>query len=163
MAELNLNAVSTPGFFAKLFGQPKATTEKSSTIEENIGEIEPSLIDAALEGAEELEIKRQNEKRPSMKIYSRHEGDYTAIKVKTYSYPKGLDNFVVTTPWYRGKSGRGITIGAKASSVKDVYGAPARTVAGAQGTFLVYEKSKIIFLVDANDKVSGWVLYAKEN
>jgi len=163
MAELNLQAISTPGFFGKLFGQPKKSEEKTSSIDENIGEIEPSLIDAALEGAEELEIKRQNDKRPSIKIYSRHESDYTAIKVKTYSYPKGLDNFIVTTPWYRGKSGRGITIGSKGSAVKDAYGAPTRVVAGAQNTFLVYEKSKIIFMIDANDRVGSWILYAKEN
>jgi len=163
MAELNLNAVSTPGFFAKLFGAPKKSEEKTSSIDESIGDIEPSLIDAAFEGAEELEIKRQNDKRPSIKVYSKHEADYTAIKVKTYSSPKGLDNFIMTTATYRGKSGRGIAIGAKASAVKEAYGSPSRIVSGAQKNFYVYEKTKIIFMVDGNDKVVGWVLYAKEN
>ncbi len=163
LAELNLNAVSTPGFFGKLFGAPKATGEKVSSVEETIGDLEPSLIDAALEGAEELEIKKQNDKRPAIKIYSKETGDYTAIKVKTYSYPKGLDNFIVTSAWYKGKTGRGIAIGAKASQVKELYGSPARIVSGAQKTFYVYEKTKIIFTVDANERVTGWVLYAKEN
>ncbi len=163
MAELNLNAVSTPGFFGKLFGTPKKSEEKTSSTEESIGDIEPSLIDAALESAEELEIKKQNDKRPAIKIYSKHEADYTAIKVKTYSYPKGLDNFIITTQWYRGKSGRGVVIGAKASSVKDLYGSPTRIVSGAQSNFYVYEKTKIIFMIDANERVTGWALYAKEN
>jgi tetratricopeptide (TPR) repeat protein len=163
MAEINLNAVSTPGFFSKLFGQPKKSEEKVSSVEETIGDIEPGLIDAALEGADELEIQRQNEKRPAIKVYSKHEKDYTAIKVKTYSYPKGLDNFVMTTPAYRGKSARGIAIGAKASAVKEAYGSPTRMVASAQKSFYVYEKTRIIFMVDGNDRVSGWVLYAKEN
>lgn len=163
MAELNLNAITTPGFFARLFGQPKKSEEKISSMEETIAETEPGLMDAILEGAEEMEIKRQSDKRPAIRIYSRHEESYTAIKVKTYSYPKGLDNFIVTTPFYKGKSGRGITIGAKAAQVKEQYGSPTRTVAGAQKTFYIYEKAKIIFLIDGSDKVDSWVIYAKEN
>lgn len=163
VAELNMSAMGQTGFFTKLFGTPKKSEEKVSTIEENIAEVEPSLLDAVLEGAEEMEIKRQNDKRPAIKVYSKHEGDYAAIKVKTYSYPKGLDNFVITSHWYRGKSGRGIAINSKASAVKEAYGSPTRIVSGAQKSFYVYEKTKIIFMIDANDKVDGWVLYSKEN
>lgn len=163
MAELNLNAIATPGFFSRLFSQPKKSEEKVSSMEETIAETEPGLIDAILEGAEELEIKRQSEKRPAIRIYSKHEADYTAIKVKTYSYPKGLDNFILTTPSYRGKSGRGIIINSKAAQVKEQYGAPTRVVATAQKTFYIYEKARIIFLVNESDRVEGWVLYAKEN
>jgi hypothetical protein len=69
-------------------------------------------------------------------------------------------NFISTEPGYLLKTAQGIAIGSDISQLKEKYGEPAETLYVSKGSYLVYKRSKAVFLVNMNGKVSKWFLYA---
>jgi hypothetical protein len=63
---------------------------------------------------------------------------------------------------YIGTTGRDIRIGSTMQEVRHAYGDPAYLVAGRQGTYHVYQQNQIVFHSNADNKVSGWMLYGIE-
>jgi tetratricopeptide (TPR) repeat protein len=63
---------------------------------------------------------------------------------------------------YTGKSALGIAIGNGLQDVRKLYGEPAAVVATRQGMCLVYTRPEIIFSIDREERVTGWVIFARE-
>jgi len=68
--------------------------------------------------------------------------------------------FISTRDSYRKKTENGIAVGDPADSVKARYGESPRVVHARQGSYYIYDYSKIIFLIDGNGKVRRWIIYS---
>ncbi|MCB9235202.1 MAG: metalloendopeptidase [Bacteroidia bacterium] len=159
-AEINLAALSNPAGRSPYALSGQASGEKTSAVEETIEDADPSLLEVILDDPTVTEIVRQNDDRPRIKVYGQSDEAYRAVMVKTYGVPRTSIGFLATQPDYAGKSARGIAIGAGMAQVKAAYGTPARECTGIRERFLVYEKARIIFMLDWEDKVTGWILYS---
>lgn len=67
--------------------------------------------------------------------------------------------FAATKSDYKGKTALGIGIGSSLSEVTERYGAPNRNINLTFGHFLVFENSKIVFKIGADDKVGQWLVF----
>jgi tetratricopeptide (TPR) repeat protein len=63
---------------------------------------------------------------------------------------------------YKGKTAKGIVIGAQLNDVSSLYGEPDRVLPSRQGIWQVYDNASIIFSLDSGLRVTGWVVFAKE-
>ena len=64
-----------------------------------------------------------------------------------------------TVEGYPGQTGRGLGLGSDLVQVKDVYGHPDYITPGRQGMYHAYERARIIFQTDADDRVQRWLIY----
>lgn len=156
-----MNVLESGGQFGLVDNRPPGHggSEITSAGDEHINDLDPSLIEVVVDGSSMIELARQNENRPKIKIYSAVEDEYSAYYVKTYSYPKSEIGIVVTPYGYTGESDRGISVGDDMASVYDAYGMPVSSVVGSLEDFYVYQETGIIFKADKDGKVTGWALY----
>jgi len=66
---------------------------------------------------------------------------------------------IATGRGYEGTTARAIKVGSSASEVKGKYGTPTRLVPSRQGNSLVYQKAGVVFGVDRDERVVGWMVY----
>lgn len=165
IAEANLEVV-TNNIFAKLF--KKKEVEEIEGEEETIADVGIEAIEVLFDDKDQFKItriKKQNEKRPDTDIIYVEEEEFDAVIVATYTgkwnSKEELEGFIMTKADYDGETERGIEIGSSLSEVKKLYGKPTRMLGGSQANYLFYEKTNIVFLIDANEKVSAWMLYGK--
>ncbi|NKB72757.1 MAG: SUMF1/EgtB/PvdO family nonheme iron enzyme [Candidatus Latescibacteria bacterium] len=71
--------------------------------------------------------------------------------------------FVSTQAGFAGATVQQIRLGTSGNQIAADYGAPQRHIAGRQATYHIYEKPRIIFHTDAQDRVAGWTLYEVED
>jgi tetratricopeptide (TPR) repeat protein len=165
LANANLDAV-TNDVFAVLF--KKKISKEVQGEEETIADIGIEAIEVLFDDKDNFEvttIKKQNEKRPETIVVTVDEEDFDATLVATYSGPwsanEELEGFLMTKDNYDGETARGIELGSSLKDVQDAYGNPTRMLGGSQANFVFYEKAGIIFLLNAEDKVTRWILYGK--
>jgi len=81
---------------------------------------------------------------------------YKSVKIKkgekTYS-------IIITEEKYNGKTSQGIGKGENAEKIKLKYGEPTYTVDELKGKYLVYRKSRIVFLLNQSNQVIKWFTY----
>ena len=79
-----------------------------------------------------------------------------------FATPDSTYTFIEIGADYTGTSGRGIRVGDTLRRLQEKYGEPAYIEASKQGAYHAYvrRESRIIFLVGANERVLGWVLFA---
>jgi len=160
VAQTNLNVLNNPGTLGYVY-KSDVSGEKTSHQDENINTIETSLLEAVLMDAKSVEIKKQNDDKPKMKVFSQSDALVTAIMIKTYTIPKQTISFLFTGYKYEGASSKGIKVGSPLTKVMEQYGKPARIVTGTNRNFYIFEKTQIIFITDKKDNVIGWMLYIK--
>jgi tetratricopeptide (TPR) repeat protein len=160
VAQMNLNALLGTGDFGYMY-KTDDTAEKTSNTDESINTIDASLLEAVLGDASMVEIKKQNDEKPKMKVLSKSDALVTAVQITTYTYPKQQVSFLFTGYKYDGATARGIKRGMPLSKVQEQYGKASRIVVGTSRNFYIYQKTPIIFITDKNDNVMGWTLYIK--
>ncbi len=67
--------------------------------------------------------------------------------------------FISTRERYYKTTARGVAVGDPADSVKSRYGGNPRIVRARQGSYYIYDYSKIIFLIGEDGKVRRWIIY----
>jgi tetratricopeptide (TPR) repeat protein len=160
VAQINLDVLNNPDAKGMTY-KPDVSGEKTSTTDEAIASVSASLLETLFEDAKEVVIAKQNKEKPSLKVYSVYDPEYTAIMVKTVTYPSQTVSFIYTNPKYNGTSGRGIKHGTKVSKLIDAYGQPGRIIMGTDRTYYIFEKTPVIFTTDKKDNVTNWILYVK--
>lgn len=165
LAEANQEVITT-NIFAKLF--KKKPTGEIEGEEESIADVGIEAIEVLFDDKDNFKltkIKKQNDKRPETEVVYVNEEEFDAVLVATNSGPwsaqEELEGFLMTKPEYDGETARGIEIGSAIGEVKDLYGDPTRMLGGSQANYLFYEKTGIVFLIDANNEVTGWMLYGR--
>jgi tetratricopeptide (TPR) repeat protein len=159
IAKTNLEVLNT-NIFSKLF--------KKQAVDEIIGE-EEAIEDIGLEALEALFedsenyaatiIRKQSDDRPATVLISIEEEEFNAFLVSTVGRTAGLEGFIATKPDYEGSTARDIEIGSTTKEVYAAYGTPTKIMGGAQGNYLYYAKTGILFTTTSDNKVSGWMLY----
>jgi tetratricopeptide (TPR) repeat protein len=159
VAKINLEALKTANRFG--YGFEVVKSKEKPGPKETIAEADLSMLEVLTENATRTRIRKRDAKRPAVLVKTAGDQDegYEVIEVVTGGIPKSQSAFLRTLPSYEGTTARGIAIGNKLSQVLGKYGEAGKQVAGAQNTFLVYLNAKIIFMIDAQKKVSGWMLY----
>lgn len=165
LASANLEAV-TNNVFASLF--KKKVSEEIEGEEEMIADVGMEAFEVLFDDQADYkvtEIKQQNEKRPETVVVTIEEEDFDATLVATYSGPyslnEELEGFLMTKANYDGETARGIQIGSSLAEIQKAYGKPTRMLGGSQANFLFYESTGLIFLLDAENKVTRWIIYGK--
>lgn len=74
-------------------------------------------------------------------------------------HPISQNSFLETLEGYQGQSAAGIKIGASQEAVVKAYGTPHRKQKGLQVDYWLYETTPIIFKINAEQQVVGWMLY----
>lgn len=164
LASANLEALND-NVFARLF-KKKASAEIEGE-EESIAEVGVEALEVLLEeeGNNTLLLKKQNEERPEMHLTVVNTEEFDAIILQTFSGPwnvnEEVEGFLITKADYDGETTRGIQIGSSYKEVMAAYGTPARTITSTAGNYLFYEKTGLVFVLDPQSKVSGWLIYGK--
>jgi tetratricopeptide (TPR) repeat protein len=165
LAEANLDAV-TNNVFAKLF--KKKVSEEIEGEEETIADVGIEAIEVLFDDRDNYTVsvlKKQNKDRPKTTLINISEEEFDAVIVATatgkHSSHEELEGFIITKADYDGETARGIEIGSSLTEIKELYGKPTRMLGGSQANYLFYEKSSLVFLVDADEKVLSWMIYGK--
>jgi tetratricopeptide (TPR) repeat protein len=165
LASANLDVVTNNGF-AKLF--KKKISEEVEGEEETIADIGIEAIEVLFDDKDAFKvtsIKKQNEKRPETIVVTVDEEEFDATLVATYSGPwsanEELEGFLMTKANYEGETARGIELGDSLDDIQKAYGKPTRMLGGSQVNFIFYEKSGLVFLLDADNIVTQWMIYGK--
>lgn len=165
LASSNLEVVNT-NIFSKLF--KKKPSKEIEGAEENIAEIGIETLEILFDDKEQfnsIKIKQQNKNRPATTVVQIEEEEFNAILVATHTDPyhsqETLEGFLITRPDYDGETARGIQLGSSLEDVQKLYGKPSRMLGGTQANYLFYEKTNIVFLLNAQNKVQSWMLYGK--
>lgn len=69
--------------------------------------------------------------------------------------------FHFTADNYDGETALGLKMGASLEQVIKHYGSPVKIIATRQGKALYYEDPSIVFFIDSDHKLSGWMVYRK--
>jgi tetratricopeptide (TPR) repeat protein len=92
-------------------------------------------------------------------IHSKLRGDYDDILIIIGGkYIRSLG----TRTGYKGESLRGIRIGSQLNDLRKLYGNPRREAASRQARYWIYESPDMIFSLDRDEKVTGWMVLFKE-
>ena len=81
---------------------------------------------------------------------------YKTLKIKE---GKKTYNILITEDGYNGKTSQGINKGENAEKIKQKYGEPTYTIDELRGKYLVYRKSRIVFLLNRNNRLMKWFIY----
>lgn len=159
VANANLEVVQT-NVFSKWF--KKQPTDEIIGEEETIEEIGLEALEALFDASEDYKstiIRKQSKDRPSTILVHIEEEVFDAILVSTGGKMAGLEGFIITKANYEGNTARDITTGSTKDAIYEAYGTPTKIMSSAQGNFLYYQKTGIIFMLDTADKVTGWMLH----
>ena len=160
IAKINLEALKQANRFGYGFKIVKAKEKPGP--KESIAEADLSMLEVLTEEAQKTKIRQQGNKHPAITLKTAEDGEegYQVIEVVSFGKLKDNAAFLATLPSYSGATARGVKIGDTLKKVVDKYGEAAKQVAGGQHTYLVYERAKIIFMINTQQKVTGWMLYA---
>ncbi len=67
---------------------------------------------------------------------------------------------ISTGKGYEGVTAREIRIGSSTGELRAKYGEPTRLVTSRQGNSYVYQKAGIVFTIDHDERVTGWMIYS---
>ena len=159
IAKINLEALKQANRFGYGFKIVKAKEKPGP--KESIAEADLSMLEVLTEEAKKTRIRKQGDKHPAIMLKTAEDDSEGYQVMEIVSFGKLKDNaaFLATLPDYSGATARGIKIGASLKQVIAKYGEAGKQVAGGQNTYLVYEGAKVIFLINAQQKVTGWMLY----
>jgi len=68
-------------------------------------------------------------------------------------------SFLITREKYFGKTSQGVGKMDSIENIKSKYGEPTYTLNEIKGIYLVYRKSRIVFLLNQNNKITKWFTY----
>ena len=80
---------------------------------------------------------------------------YKTLKIKG----EKAYSILITEDRYNGKTSQGIGKGDNAKKIKLQYGEPTYMIDELKGKYLVYRKSRIVFLLNRNDRLVKWFTY----
>ena len=140
-------------------GYTRAGEEKPPSRRESIGEVRAGNTDVLDPPDATVEMAGAGN-QSDVVVYAKQTDAWQGIYVETEN--RGI-SLVLTPPGYSEKSEHGIKIGSSLKDVKKKYGEPARLVPARQGNYHVYQKAKIAFLTDGDDRVTGWMIFAVES
>lgn len=86
--------------------------------------------------------------------YTPH-GAYKSLRIKS----EKAYRILIAENEYNGKTSQGIANGEDAEKIMKNYGEPTYTIDELRGTYLVYRKARIVFLLNRNDKLIKWFTY----
>jgi tetratricopeptide (TPR) repeat protein len=169
LAEVNLTLLAgkrpARGVAARRSSCPDGASpcfEKISLKVEKIGSITPIKMESDelwISGADPIEIKGIRREVPSILIREAHGEAWDAYRVESDG---DVIMAVSTKPGYSDSTVRGLRPRASRCELLQKYGCPKRTRQARQGNYQVYEKAKIIVVTDADDRVTGWMIYKVE-
>ncbi|MBU2020190.1 MAG: hypothetical protein KJ941_11145 [Bacteroidetes bacterium] len=86
-------------------------------------------------------------------------GEGTDHRVCVYATPSNqIIAFHTILKNYKEKSSRGLALGSDLKDLEKEYGAPDNMLSSNAGTYYMYSKQNIIFQINAEGKISNWVL-----
>lgn len=94
--------------------------------------------------------------RDTITIFAKNVWNYDVLFTRT---PGSWVQFICTEPEFDDRTKKGIRIGSPAGKVREEYGEEPRMVKARQGTYYIYEFSKMIFLIGTDDQVRRWMVY----
>ncbi|WP_299466281.1 M48 family metalloprotease [uncultured Microscilla sp.] len=159
IAKINLEALKKANRFG--YGFEIVKSKEKPGPKESIAEADLSMLEVLTENAQKIKIRKRDKKRPAILLKTAQDQDegYAVMEVTSFGIPKTKSAFLRTLPGYEGNTARGIKIGDPLSKVLNKYGEPGKRVASTQSTILVYLNARIMFMIDAQKSVSGWMLY----
>ena len=118
--------------------------------------INPALEKIGSESANLLNVVKMVElSEPSNKFikvsFTPHD-TYKSLKIKG----EKAYSILITEDSYNGKTSQGIGKGDNAKKIKLQYGEPTYMIDELKGKYLVYKKSRIVFLLNRNDRLVKW-------
>ena len=110
----------------------------------------------AIVDAPDASARVQGSGASPMRIYARRTWQGYGLVVDTGN--SSVAFLEEKTPQGR-RTGQRIGVGSSLTEVRQAYGHPARSLAGRQGTYSVYEKNRLIFHADPTGRVIVWMQY----
>lgn len=159
IAKINLKALKTANQFG--YGFEIVKSKEKPGPKESIAEADLSMLEVLTDGAKRTRIRKRSEKHPAILLKTAEDSDegYEVIAITSFKIPRYTSAFLKTSKGYEGKTARNIKIGDHLKKVVGKYGDAGKQITSAQNTYLVYQNAKIMFMIDARKKVSGWMLY----
>lgn len=146
---------------AVLMGEKVAPTAAGSEADgprrEAIGGRTPRDLFVKDKGTASFTLQGIEAGQPAITIHSRLRESWEESQVTMGSR---LLTMLATEHGYSGATARGINVGSPFRDVRDKYGEPTRLVPSRQGNSAVYQKPGIVFTINRDERVSGWMVYA---
>lgn len=64
-------------------------------------------------------------------------------------------------PAYQGRTALGIVRGSASTALRNAYGEPSRLFAVRQGSYMAYDRQGIMFIMNHDEHVTGWILFKR--
>lgn len=160
MAILNNTDLNATGFEENeidLDVDISAIIEKTSSVKrETIGGITPKDLSALNVFDVKFSISDQTKSNPEIKIMIKKKEDWDATVVKI---DKELISILSTLKGYKEESAKGIKVGSSLPEIKEKYGESTQIVSARRGNYYIYRDAKIIFKLNPDNAVEGWMIY----
>jgi tetratricopeptide (TPR) repeat protein len=111
---------------------------------------------AALQAAQTLTIPASPGTGPKITIQS---SIVSGVRVLSVTWDRVRLNTMRTSLHYPGETAKGIRVGAALADVRGAYGPAAFRSRLLPDTWLVYDRERIVFFTDPNERVSGWLIF----
>jgi len=119
-------------------------------LEEKIAMLNPRELNINLENKTTIPFSG----KPIELTYSKGEG-FLNISLKH----KRVNRIMIAEKAYKGKTSQGLGIGANENAIIAKYGHPSYIKEEVNGKYLIYRKSRILFLLDRSGKLTKWMIY----
>lgn len=161
IARINLKALKKANQFG--YGFEVVKSKEKPGPKESIAEADLSMLEVLTENAQKTRIRQQADKHPAILLKTAQEPDegYEVIEVVGFAKLKENNAFLKTSSKYEGKTARGIKIGDSLKQIMEKYGVASKQITGVQNTYLIYQSTRIIFMLNAQQKLESWMLYLK--
>ena len=136
---------------------PKRAGEVECATGEMLGGISPRDNFIKDKDVTTFSLKGVGKEEPTITVHSRQGKGWEDMII---SVDGKLFRLLATGKGYLGNTARGIKVGSSLEEVAVKYGEPARVMTSRQGTYSIYRQGEIIFAVDPQGRVSGWMVYA---
>lgn len=147
---------------AQLAGQPQPAQPAPtvSEVTETIAGLTPeSLSGAPRPAGSDFFLRGSDNYRLTVKAFDKEAPAWRGMVIEQGRSVKYA--LLRTGPSYSGQTALGIERGADAKELGQVYGTPSRSFAARQGSFVAFDKRGIIFTLNHDQKVAGWILFKR--
>lgn len=134
-----------------------ARGEKSADRPETVGGVAARDSFTRDKEATTFSLKGAGQDEPTLTVYARQAAGWQNIVVAIGSR---LVHVIATGKGYDQPTALGVKIGSSLEEVWQKYGQPSRVLSARRETYYVYGKSEVVFGVNHEGKVSGWMTYA---
>jgi len=160
-AARNLGNSAAATNLAMLQGEPGQPVPKPVEIDggkpETIGGISPRGNFLKDKEVTTFSLKGVGREEPTIAVHSRQGKGWEDMVITVDGKPMHL---LATGKGYGEATARGIRIGSSFEEMAAKYGEPARVLSSRQGTYYLYQKAEVVFAVNPEGRVTGWMIYA---